>query len=151
MATAQRLADTATAEPELEPEDYDPMRRGCSSGRRDRSNRLRSGRLERLAHSLRLVFPRMTAPASQAFGRRRIWGGIDPAAARAIRRWSSSVVRVDVVLEQHGDAMHRTARPFRLPFLVESAGKARASGLTSSTDLRVGPRESRSRSVPDIS
>src|ERR1700712_4462845 len=67
MATAQRLAATATADPELDPEGW----RSRAEGLRVRPPRalqpLVEGEARKLAHSLRFVLARITAPAARSF------------------------------------------------------------------------------------
>src|SRR6266480_2025185 len=81
-ATAQRFAATATAEPELEPEGL----RSSAYGFRVSPPRPLHPLVEcvdrKLAHSLRLVLPRITAPASRSFcATKESRGGIEPASA----------------------------------------------------------------------
>src|SRR6185436_1147283 len=82
IATLQRLADTATPEPELEPHGL----RSRIYGLRVKPPRPLQPLLERverkLAHSLRFVLPMMTAPASRSFlATNESCRGIDPANA----------------------------------------------------------------------
>src|SRR5215470_13905044 len=67
IATLQRLAETATPEPELEPQGLRSSAYGlCVKPPRPLQPLLE--RVERkFAHSLRFVLPRMTAPASSSF------------------------------------------------------------------------------------
>ena len=81
-ATAQRFAATATAEPELEPEGL----RSSAYGFRVSPPRPLHPLVEcvdrKLAHSLRLVLPRITAPASRILcTTKESRGGIEPASA----------------------------------------------------------------------
>ncbi len=71
MAAAQKFAATAAAEPELEPDGF----LSKTYGLRVNPPRLLQPLVERfdlmLAHSLRLVFPRIIAPASRSLFTRK--------------------------------------------------------------------------------
>src|SRR6266705_3320301 len=66
-ATAHRLAATATAEPELEPDGLRSRAYGLQVWPPRALQPLVDREPRKLAHSLRLVFPRMTAPAARSF------------------------------------------------------------------------------------
>jgi len=55
------------------------------------------------------------------------------------RRRIHAVPSIDIVLDEKADAMKRPARPFRLALLVKRIAIWRASGLSSMTELTVGP------------
>src|ERR1700688_88413 len=81
-ASAHRLADTAAPEPELEPQGLRSRAYGFLV-RPPRPLQPLVEWLERMcAHSLRLVLPRMTAPAARSFlATNESWGGRDPSKA----------------------------------------------------------------------
>ena len=85
-------------------------------------------RVERmLAHSLRLVLPRITAPAS----RRRLTtcasrGARTPSSASEPARRAHAVAGRDVVLDQHRHAVQRAAQPAGLALAVERLARSRA-------------------------
>ena len=122
-------------------------RRDCDRARRDcfvcppRPLQPDVERVERkLAHSLRLVLPRITAPAARRrctrkASRWRLVVGERERAGRVDHRR-----RVDVVLQQHRDAVQRAAHACR-PCVRRRARRLRssASGLSSMTALSVGP------------
>ena len=86
-----------------------------------------------LAHSLRLVLPRITAPASRSRAtRKRVARRASPRRARATRPWCAIRSRgVDVVLDQHRDAVQRSAHPAALALGVERRRRSvSASGLS---------------------
>src|SRR6516162_10836988 len=66
IATAQKFAETATADPELDPQGF----RSSAYGLRVKPPRPLQPLVEwlerKLAHSLRLVLPKITAPASRS-------------------------------------------------------------------------------------
>ena len=92
------------------------------------------------AHSLRLVLPRMTAPASRSFfatkavlGRRR-----SDQRQRAGRRLHA-VARRDVVFDEHWDAVERPARPLGLALLVQFVGDRKRVGIHFEHRIDAGP------------
>src|SRR6266566_8940058 len=66
-ATAQRLAATATAEPELEPEGLRSSEYGLRVWPPRPLQPLVDNEPRKFAHSLKFVFPRITAPAARSF------------------------------------------------------------------------------------
>ena len=156
IASAARLADTPAAEPELDPHGFRCSAYGFAHcpPRPLQPLELRCER--KFAHSLRLAFPRMTAPASLNF--RTIvasCGGIDPSSASdpAVVVIRSAVPMLSLI---------RIGTPCRGPRArpaVRSASRLwaiwRASGFVSSTDRSSGPWSSiaaiRSRYISVIS
>src|ERR1700749_575836 len=67
MAAAQRFADGASPEPELEPQGFRSQAYGFFVCPPRPLQPLEDFDERKLAHSLRLVLPRMTAPASRSF------------------------------------------------------------------------------------
>src|SRR5881396_494916 len=81
-AAAHRLAATATAEPELEPEGLRSSAYGFWVSPPRPLQPLVECVERKLAHSLRLVLPRITAPASRSLcTTKESRGGIEPASA----------------------------------------------------------------------
>src|SRR6266851_2758011 len=112
MAAAQRFAETPAPEPELEPQGLRSSAYGFLV-RPPRPLHPLVEWLERIfAHSLRLVLPRMTAPALRSFcATNESCGGID------------------VVFDQHRDSVHWSARAFGLALLIESGGDGKSVGI----------------------
>ena len=140
-AAAHELADAATVEPELEPEGD----RSSAYGLWHCPPRALQPLVERderkLAHSLRFVLPRITAPASRS---RRATvesrGGFAPRSASepaVVSIWSAvatlSLTRIGI------PCRGPSTRPARRSRSIWSA-MARASGFTWRTWLRRGPR-----------
>src|SRR5260370_4262335 len=67
IAAAQRFAATATADPELDPEGFRSSAYGFFVWPPRPLQPLVDREDRKLAHSLRLVFPRITAPAPRSF------------------------------------------------------------------------------------
>ena len=122
MATAHRFAETATPEPELEPQGL----RSSAYGFRHWPPRALHPLLERVerkfAHSDRFALPRITAPASRSRPTTNASrGGPRVAERERPRRRLHAVGGVDVVLDQHGDPMERSANLARTPLGVHRA------------------------------
>ena len=87
--------------------------------------------LERIfAHSLRLVLPRMTAPAWRSFCATK--ESLRGTRAHQRQRAGSSlhaVGSVDVVLDQDRNPVQRAARALGLPLLVEGVGNGQGVGV----------------------
>ena len=80
----------------------------------------------KLAHSLRFVLPRMTAPASRSLRATNASRRRDRALERQRPgRRRHPVGGADVVLDQHRDAVQRAARALGLPLRVERGGDGR--------------------------
>jgi hypothetical protein len=141
MPTVARLAAIAAPVPELEPQGL----RSSAYGLRVCPPRPLQPEVERverkLAHSLRLVLPRITAPASRSFATRKasVFGDVG-------QRQRAGGVRhrggVDVVLQQHRDAVQRAAQLAGLALGIERVGVAQRVGIGSITALSVGPASS---------
>src|SRR5262245_24076809 len=67
IATAHKFADTATPEPELEPQGLRLSEYGLRTNPPLPLHPLVECVERKFAHSLRFVFPRITAPASRSF------------------------------------------------------------------------------------
>src|SRR5437773_5208121 len=81
-AAPHKLAATATPEPELEPEGLRSSTYGLRVWPPRALHPLVEWAPRKLAHSLKLVFPRMTAPAWRSCcATKESRGGIDPASA----------------------------------------------------------------------
>ena len=127
----------AAPEPELEPQEF----RSSAYGLRVRPPRPLQPLVERverkLAHSLRLVLPRMTAPAARRrVTRKASCAGREPTSASDPAVVSMRSRGVDVVLEQHRNSVH-AARAALCASRSASSSSAifSASGLTSITEL----------------
>src|SRR6266436_8593573 len=82
IANGQRFAETATAEPELEPDGLRSKAYGLFVCPPRPLQPLEERSPRKLAHSLRLVFPRITAPASRSFrATHESCGGTEPSSA----------------------------------------------------------------------
>src|SRR5262245_19340884 len=94
-ATTHRLAATATAEPELEPDGFRSSAYGLLVWPPRPLQPLEERSPRKLAHSLRLVLPRMTAPAWRSLSAtKESCGGMEPKRASdpavvIIRSWVS--------------------------------------------------------------
>ncbi len=140
-ATAHRLAATATAEPLLEPEGERSSRVGlrhCPP----RADQPEDDRVERmLAHSERLVLPRMTAPAARSFATAVASAAtVLPSSASepAVVCMRSAVSKLSFTrmgMPWRGDRTRPAARS-----ASSAAAMASASGLSSRTARSSGPR-----------
>src|SRR4030081_1498531 len=82
IAAAQRFADTPAPEPELEPHGLRSSAYGFFVSPPRPLQPLVEWLERMLAHSLRLVFPRMTAPAARSFcATKESFGGLEPTRA----------------------------------------------------------------------
>ena len=139
-ATAQRFAATATPEPELEPQGFRSNAYGLRVWPPLPLQPLVERDPRKFAHSLRLVFPRITAPAFRNISAtKESCGGIEPRRAKdpAVVLMRSCVSMLSLI---------RTGMPWsgpRGPFLLRSASSeaamAMASGLVSITEFNLGP------------
>ena len=140
MATAQKLADTAAPEPELEPQGLRSREYGflvCPP-------RLLHPLTERVdlkfAHSLRLVFPKRMAPAARSLATKN-------ASCVAILSCKASAPAVVCILSPVSIlSFIKTGTPCKGPrvfFCFRSASHclamANASGLSSMTAFKAGP------------
>src|SRR5205823_10704924 len=140
MAAAHRFAATAAAEPELDPDGQ----RSSAYGFRvcpPRALQPLDECVERmLAHSLRLVLPRMIAPAARSLATTvESLGGCDPSSARdpAVQAILSAVSRLSFT--RMGMPCSGPRSPFSLRSLSSWSAISSASGLSSMTDRSVGP------------
>jgi len=134
-AAAHRLADTATPDPELEPHGL----RSSAYGLRVCPPRPLQPLTERderkLAHSLRLVFPRITAPAARS----RATTPASAGTGASTRASEPAVVRILSAVSML--SLISTGMPCSGPRLgsrSSSAAMLRASGLSSITDRSAG-------------
>ena len=143
MATVHKSAATAAPEPELEPEAL----RSSMCGLRVSPPRPLQPEMERsprkLAHSLRLVLPRTTAPAARSrVTMNASLGAEEPAKANepAVVCMRSPVSMLSLM------STGTPWRGLRGPFVRRSSSSARAmataSGFNSMTELRRGPLRS---------
>ena len=121
-ATAQRFAATATADPELEPDGSKPRRYGSRVNPPRALHPLMEPKPRAFAHSDRLAFPRITAPALRSrdtifasCGTRLPYEGKRPGCRLHV------IIGSDVVLDQHRDTVERAAHAPR-PTLVVALG-----------------------------
>src|SRR5687767_15274284 len=140
MAAAQRFADGATPEPELEPHGFRSNTYGffvCPP----RALQPLDDLVERkLAHSLRFVLPRMTAPASRSFfAMKASWARLAPTSASdpAVVIMRSAVSILSLIRIGMPCSGPRTPRSFRSRSSAEAIDSA--SGFSSITDRSVGP------------
>jgi len=139
-ATAQRFAETATAEPELEPQGL----RVITYGFRVCPPRPLHPLVERVdrmfAHSLRFVLPRRTAPAARSFSTTPASrAGRDPVSARepAVVSMRSAVSMLSLMRIGMPCSGPRV-RPARRS-ASSAAAISSASGFSSSTERNAGP------------
>src|SRR5262245_48030329 len=141
--TTHRPAATAAPVPELDPEALRSSAYGFFVNPPRALHPLVEFDERKLAHSLRFVLPRMTAPASrslrataESFGRFAPTRASDPAVVCILSAVSMlSLIRI-------GMPCNGPRGPFSLRSLSRSAAIARASGFTSMTLLTAGPLRS---------
>src|SRR3954452_19101122 len=140
MAAAQRLAATATADPELDPDGH----RSRAYGFRVWPPRPLHPLVEcvdrKFAHSLRFVFPRMMAPAARSFATTvESRCGCEPSSASdpAVHDILSAVSRLSFT--RMGIPWSGPRSPFSLRSLSSASAIYSGSGVISRTALRVGP------------
>src|SRR5712692_2958723 len=143
IAAAQRFAATATADPELEPEGFRSSAYGFFVWPPRPLQPLVDREDRKLAHSLRLVFPRITAPAARSLcATNESRGASDPRSAKdpAVVIIRSPVSRLS--LSRIGTPCRRPRGPLALRSLSSARAIASASGLISITALSAGPLRS---------
>ena len=83
-----------------------------------------------LAHSLKLVFPRITAPASRSFlSHKSILGRHGPHQRQRAGRGLHPVARRDIVFDQNRNPVQRTARSLRAPLTIQRVGNGQGVGI----------------------
>src|SRR6266851_4106814 len=140
MAAAQRFAETPAPEPELEPQGL----RSSAYGFLVRPPRPLHPLVEwlqrMLAHSLRLVLPRMTAPAARNLcATQESFGGLEPTRANepAVVIILSAVSMLSLI--NTGMPCNGPRGPLALRSRSSESAIATASGLSSRTLLMAGP------------
>src|SRR6266851_8267237 len=140
MAAAQRFAETPAPEPELEPQGL----RSSAYGFLVRPPRPLHSLVEwlerMLAHSLRLVWPKITAPAARSFcTTNESFGGLAPTRASepAVVIMRSAVSMLSLI--RTGIPCIGPRGPLDLRSRSSASAMEGASGLSSSTLLIVGP------------
>ena len=144
--TAAKFADTAAPEPELEPQGLRSMPYGLCVWPPRPDQPLIDSKERKFAHSDRLVLPRMTAPPARSLAatvESRSAGA--PAERERAGRGLHPVAGVDVVLEQHRDAVQRPQHAAATARDSAARAWARASGLSSMTAFTPGPPWSMAR------
>src|ERR1022692_3831610 len=140
MAAAQRFADTPAPEPELEPQGLRSSAYGFFV-RPPRPLHPLVEWLERmLAHSLRLVLPRITAPAARSFSAtNESFDGLEPTRASepAVVIILSAVSMLSLI--RTGTPCSGPRGPFALRSSSSCPAMERASGFSSITLLIAGP------------
>src|SRR3984893_1158161 len=140
IAAAQRFAETPAPEPELEPQGLRWSAKGFLVSPPRPLHPLVEWLERMLAHSLRLVFPKITAPAARSFcATKESFGGLAPTRASepavVIMRSAGSLVS----LRRTGTPCIGPRGPLDLRSRSSASAMARASGLSSRTLLIVGP------------
>src|SRR5260370_33129744 len=136
IAAAQRFAATATADPELEPEGFRSSAYGFFVWPPRPLPPLVDREDRKLAHSLRLVCPRITAPAARSFwATNESRGASDPTSAKdpAVGIIRSPVSRLS--LSRIGTPCRRPRCPFPFPSLSRAPAVSSASVCVSITTL----------------
>ena len=139
-ATVQRLAVTAAAEPELEPDVFLSSAYGFLVSPPLPLHPLVEWFERMFAHSLRFVFPSMTAPARRScFTRNASAGGFEPTSASEPAVVAILSVVSTLSLMRTGMPCSGPRGPFSFLSLSRPSAIERASGFSSITLLSRGP------------
>src|SRR5439155_6870136 len=142
-ATAQKFAATAAPDPELEPQGLRSRAYGFRHCPPRALQPLDEWLERKFAHSLRLVFPRMTAPAARSRSATKASrGGFAPTRARdpAVVAIRSAVATLSLI--STGIPCSGPRDPCARRSASRLSAMASASGFVSSTARSAGPRRS---------